>query len=1101
MNPDLNRVRLYAAGLRRRTALAALARRCAALCAAALGGCAFVQVLFAVFPWVALPLLWDLLIAALAACAGASAAELLWLRQPGLGATARAAEERARLLHPWLSLSLELSAGSGAGSADLTAAVHEQAAAAIPSCPSGPDSRGLRPLAAALALSAAAFTGGILFLQPHCAAFWQLPFSYLRPAAGVVKPGTVYLPVGAPCTLRLEPVSSLFPSCRITCAELDGSHAADVLLFPGDSGRFSYSLGRVSRSVAYQFTLGNTVFPADTIVAVPAPRLSRLAIRLVPPRYTGMGPASLPDGQGNFAAYPGTRAHFSLSAPYPLAKALLVSPGRDVIPLSVVKCDAEGDMVVSSQRSYTFALSDTFNQASDSIPLFSIDVIPDAPPSVVMEKPGRNMDCTPAMAETLWAEAVDDIGISRLSVSARKAGEAAVLLGEHTFSGAESPLKLVRLELPLALNRFSLYPGDTLWYWASACDNRRFGGPQCAFSDTFFFRVPSFEEIHEKVVNEEDYTEQALAASRKRTDNLQQSVENLMQSTRGKKSLSWEQQQIIRDVKQEMSAQADSLGKAVSSFREAVDKIKQEQPVSSELLSKMDEVQKAIEELRRQYGDSLLFSLPRGNETVSLRDVRESLEKLKKELPDLAARLDNTLRFLAMLKRDQELGKLAADAMRLSREQQEVSSQEKSAGECLSKQEGVCKGVDGLLADIDKNTQNADSALFSKLKLPALDKLMPLQKSMRSCLSEKRIPPSTDMNAMAGSLSELSENLSNMQSCALAKRLEKDREVLLDITHDALGMAGMQQSIADASQAPGTTAGQTAELEQDLSSALDHSMEKMNRLAMVSPRALVPIKKAYDNAALSLRDAVQLLTDANRRAVSPGPEAELGAIAQAALDALADLGGQSQSQSGGMGGMMSGLRRLSAQQAMVNAATGDLLRSLLSSGGLGESEEENAREAGGRSEGARRANKEARAAQKAVADELKRLADRYGKEAGASLDRKARELEDEARRLSNMFDNPSQELSDRQDRFLSRMLETALSQHKQDEGKEERKSQSAKTVFSSATPGGRIDAPGSGLDAYYRLRQRAFSGNFPESYRLSVKNYFDSLGVLFLKEK
>ena len=46
-----------------------------------------------------------------------------------------------------------------------------------------------------------------------------------------------------------------------------------------------------------------------------------------------------------------------------------------------------------------------------------------------------------------------------------------------------------------------------------------------------------------------------------------------------------------------MSAQADSLGKAVESFREAVDKIKQEQPASSELLSKMDEVQKAIEEL------------------------------------------------------------------------------------------------------------------------------------------------------------------------------------------------------------------------------------------------------------------------------------------------------------------------------------------------------------------------------------------------------------------------------------------------------------------------------------------------------------------------
>ena len=98
------------------------------------------------------------------------------------------------------------------------------------------------------------------------------------------------------------------------------------------------------------------------------------------------------------------------------------------------------------------------------------------------------------------------------------------------------------------------------------------------------------------------------------------------------------------------------------------------------------------------------------------------------------------------------------------------------------------------------------------------------------------------------------------------------------------------------------------------------------------------------------------------------------------------------------------------------------------------------------------------------------------------------------------MENPTQDLPDRQDRFLSRMLETTLSQHHQDEGKEDRVSQSAKTVF-----GPPPESPGnlaaSGTDAFYRLRQRAFMGNFPESYRFSVKNYFDSLGVLYLKGK
>ena len=48
-----------------------------------------------------------------------------------------------------------------------------------------------------------------------------------------------------------------------------------------------------------------------------------------------------------------------------------------------------------------------------------------------------------------------------------------------------------------------------------------------------------------------------------------------------------------------------------------------------------------------------------------------------------------------------------------------------------------------------------------------------------------------------------------------------------------------------------------------------------------------------------------------------------------------------------------------------------------------------------------------------------------------------------------MLDDPKPEIRDRQDRFLSRMLESSVSLHKQDEGKDERTSQSARTVFQS----------------------------------------------------
>ncbi len=272
---------------------------------------------------------------------------------------------------------------------------------------------------------------------------------------------------------------------------------------------------------------------------------------------------------------------------------------------------------------------------------------------------------------------------------------------------------------------------------------------------------------------------------------------------------------------------------------------------------------------------------------------------------------------------------------------------------------------------------------------------------------------------------------------------------------------------------------------------------------MIGPQSLYSMKKAYDNAAASLNDATEILSQTNHRIFSRQPESDFGAVAKSALDALHELNGQCEGQSCGMGAMMSGFRRLSARQSMINAATGELLRDMLGSAGSEGRPGENGpggKEAGNGA-GSRRSRQEAAAAQKAIADELRRLADKYGKDAGASLDKKARALEEEAKTLSKMLDNPSQELRDRQDKFLSRMLETSLSQHKQDEGKEERKSQSAKSVFSPRQADERELGASGGLDAYYRLRQRAFAGNFPESYRGAVKNYFDSLGVLFLKEK
>jgi len=1102
MTNELSAVRAFCRRYRLTVIVRNVLYKTVVLASAIMVALSIVQAAFALFPWIALPLAWDGLIILFVIGTAAIILNDCMVRSPRDRDAAAMIEKRASLPHPWLTLSLELASQSKLTASDLDALVYERAYGSLAACPASVSFGVSWVKPALLLLSLAAFYGTLTMLQPACADFWKLPVSYFQTLRAAVYPGNVMVPTGVPVNLKCVPGSALFPSCRLTVTPLDGAVLFSRMISADVSGAFSHTIETTTSSFVYQFAIGNTVLPADTIRVVSKPYLSGLQIRLVPPAYTGVSPAVLSEGQGNFAAYPGTRAEMRITAPFALSASRLIASPADTVSMPVSGHEASVTMVVDRRQTYTFALADTFGQKSDSVPAFSIEIIPDLPPAVSFVKPGSNRACSPAMAETLVVDAIDDMGLKSLEIRARKNRDSSVSVFLRTFDKRDTVQKAVTAGLFLDLNRFSLYPGDTLFYWAKACDNRTFGPPQCSVTDTFFFRVPGFEEIHDQIATEQDATETAVRTVRKKQDELRTAVSSLMQSAKNKQSLSWEQTQIAKDLQNAVKAQGDSLQKALDSFKQAVDKIKQEQSMPPELLAKMDQVQKELENLRKQFGDSLLFKMPQSPAAVSPRDLRESLEKFKAMLPDLSQRLDNTLKFLSMLRRDSALAKLSADAQRLAKEQQNISSSKESPAACLAKQERQTNAVDSLLSDIDRASEaKNDSSLFSKSDLSALSRIQPLQNSMRSDRAARTLPKPSAMTQMSGSLNQLSEDLQNLQSSALSRKLDKERATLLAMAHDALSLSSWQRQVREAAAgSPVLDAGEAASHETMLRQSLLQSSQKLDQLSMVSPRSIMSIKKGYDDASRSVDRSLSFLTQRYGAFMSDDPQASLDMLAKTIFDAVSDM--NNQAQNGGSGaGMMQAMRRLSGKQAMLNAMTGELLKRMLGTGGTeGEEPGPGRKEGQGTGGTDEKARQEAQAAQQGIADELKKLADKYGHDAGSSLDTRARELEEEARRLARQLENPTQDIPDRQDRFLSRMLETTLSQHHQDEGKEDRVSQSAKTVFGPASQSQGNLAAG-GTDAFYRLRQRAFMGNFPESYRFSVKNYFDSLGVLYLKGK
>ena len=286
--------------------------------------------------------------------------------------------------------------------------------------------------------------------------------------------------------------------------------------------------------------------------------------------------------------------------------------------------------------------------------------------------------------------------------------------------------------------------------------------------------------------------------------------------------------------------------------------------------------------------------------------------------------------------------------------------------------------------------------------------------------------------------------------------------------------------------------------QQAIADALTQSLATLDSLSATSPQIMNNIMKASQNARRAMDRARQAMHEGSPQMAMENAGAELNNLASSFMLGAGKIqsqcqGGQGQSSGSGM---MPGLKKLSGKQAAVNAATAQMLRQMLNGEGKGNSN--SGKRPGDGTSSQSMASQQA--AQEKIADQLEKLAQQYKGQADKGMQKKVEELEKEARRLAQLLKNPNPDLPKRQDRFLVRMLQSTLSMHKRDEGKEKRKSTSALSTFSSSDIANQPNQ-NTGIDSYYRLRNQILKGNYPSTYNRVIHSYLDSLGTLYIQQE
>ncbi len=1093
ISEDRNQLFLFVRTYRRRLITSAIVQASAAALFFLALLLAILEAIFAFFPWIALPVIFDAACLGTVLFAAGFAVVAATVRAPGLIETARRIELRSGLVNPLLSIALELSQDARTSGNPFTDQTCSRVADRLGDLPAAPArSRFTIPLAlGALVLM---LWGGVNHaFTPRLLDYWSLPLAGVAPGSFVVTPGTTTVSLNATVRLRLTTGSARFPSCRLNIADIGGEHGVGIFLRPDGLGAFNFRIDSVKRNFSYRFECaGRTAPAADTVTVVVPPELAGLAVTLRPPAYTHQGIRSLPEGQGDFEAYAGTMVTCTVKSGPRLKDARLIL-GSDTLALAVKGASASGEFVVHKTGNYTFALQDSLAQRSDSLPPFHIECTPDLPPSVQILRPGVSRDLAPAQVETLVVEGVDDIGIRSMAVKWHGGGQRAGDTGTKILA-ERGDTPLIRTSFIWHLAELSLYPGDTVFYWAEVTDTRP-GSPQTGRSDTFTFRIPTIAEMHRALAEGEDKTEKTLGGMEEKERSLADKMDKARRSGSDRKELTWEQRQALQDVKQEAENQADSLRQSIASLKENIEKMKQQGTAGTELAEKLDKVRKAMEDLLKEFGDSLLFNMKDFDKPVSPQDLRQSIDKVQAELPKLDQQLDNALKILKMLREDRKLGELAMRAEALAKEQKTLSRGDTLGPSAMAQEKDILTRTQELSEEAADRAKERESS-SGQDSLPSKAGLDSLGRAMQSSLNRQQPPSHESMNRMSGSLLSLSEDLMRMMNFGTQQRLERDKGRLLALAQKAMSLADWQQELAEAET--GRDPASAALSQQALEDALKQSKGAADSITMAPPDEMLAVGKDFADARKAMQMELGAMSAGSGNIEgSSGPVTALRSLANTLLATLSHMDNGEQPGGGGSG-MMPGLRKLSGRQAAINAATSQLLQSMLGGGstpGSGEGGKPRPGESGKEYEQARQA---AQAAQQGIADDLKRLGEKFGGKAGGGLAGKTEELQKQAQGLASMLDHPTADVIEHQDRFLGRMLETTLSMHRQGEGHDEFKSQSATTPYQEGTfvSSGTLFRE---RDAFSRLRERAFQGDYPADYKESLRKYFDALSEKYLK--
>jgi hypothetical protein len=439
---------------------------------------------------------------------------------------------------------------------------------------------------------------------------------------------------------------------------------------------FSHEFKEVKRNFEYYAEARGIESEHYSITVVDKPRVVGLKLTFVYPRYTQLRTQVVDENDGNITALGGTKVRIEARVNKELERAEIVFSDSTRKRAKIEGNVALGEILVRKDDSYFIGLWDkNGNQNQDPIE-YRITKIDDQFPYVEILEPGYDQDLTESMRVGLLVRVTDDYGFSRLKLAYQIISEG--IEGEERSLSIDIPHNNrteLNVEYVWNLSNMLLMPGDLVKYRAVVYDNDSFSGPKKAESQSYYLRLPSLDEIIAEVEREQEGQIVDLETVLRGQRELKKKIEDLSQEMDRYTGLDmdWQKKQEMEDALDRQQKLAQDMKELAQRMDENIQKIEENKLAALEMVEKMMEIKKLMEEVTTPEMKEAMRQLAEALKNMDPDQLKEAMKKMQLSAEEMLKRLDRTISLLKRLQAEQKLANLIKMAERMLERQNQVN--------------------------------------------------------------------------------------------------------------------------------------------------------------------------------------------------------------------------------------------------------------------------------------------------------------------------------------------------------------------------------------------------------------------------------------------